>query len=464
MAGDHHRVRDTDLADSRPSNQYQTPYAVLQHGSITTSPNLLNQQESSFDFGELGEAIIFDGLKSKSDEAKKSFYSGTGGPAATLEMFPSWPMRFHTIPRVSSKSGEESTDSGSALNNVACKADDSHLEPESPISIKKGSRHQSLIDHNQQQLLLVEMPSASDTTGSDPLQNQQHRPLEQAYVQQLESSRVRLSQLEQDLQRARSQGLLVSAGGAPGNISPDAAIFDMEYARWIEDEHRHMSELRAGLQANLSDGELRVILDGYLAHHDTIFRLKRIAAKSDVFHLINGMWTTPAERCFLWMGGFRPSELLKVLMPQLDPLTEHQLVGICSLQQSSQQAEEALSQGLEQLHQSLNDTVASGSLGDRPNVNNYMGQMTLALSKIASIEGFVCQADNLRQETLHQLCRILTVRQAGRCLLAMGEYNNRLRALSSLWASRPRLKMKQNSQLRLLKPCKKNSMHGLGGR
>ncbi|KAK9127767.1 hypothetical protein Syun_016564 [Stephania yunnanensis] len=476
MAGDYHRVRETDLADSsRPSNQYQTPsYAVLQHGSITTSPNLINQQESSFDFGELGEAIIFDGLKSKGDEAKKSFYSGAGGPAATLEMFPSWPMKFHTIPRGSSKSGEESTDSGSALNNVACKAD-SHLEPESPISLKKGSRNQSLIDHNKQQLLLVEMPSATDTTGADLLQNQQHRPLEQrkgststsisnkpldaktlrrlaqnreaarksrlrkkAYVQQLESSRVRLSQLEQDLQRARSQGLLVSAGGASGNISPDAAIFDMEYARWIEDEHRHMSELRAGLQANLSDGELRVILDGYLTHYDNIFRIKGIAAKSDVFHLINGMWTTPAERCFLWMGGFRPSELLKVLMPQLDPLTDHQIVGICSLQQSSQQAEEALSQGLEQLHQSLNDTVASGSLGDRANVNDYMGQMALALSKIASLEGFVRQADNLRQETLHQLCRILTVRQAGRCLLAMGEYNNRLRALSSLWASRPR--------------------------
>ncbi|KAK9126392.1 hypothetical protein Scep_015238 [Stephania cephalantha] len=174
MAGDYHRVRETDLADSsRPSNQYQTPsYAVLQHGSITTSPNLINQQESSFDFGELGEAIIFDGLKSK------GFYSGAGGPAATLEMFHSWPMKFHTIPRGSSKSGEESTDSGSALNNVASKAD-SHLEPESPISIKKGSRNQSLIDHNKQQLLLVEMPSATDTTGADLLQNQQHRPLEQ---------------------------------------------------------------------------------------------------------------------------------------------------------------------------------------------------------------------------------------------------------------------------------------------
>ncbi|KAL0417598.1 UNVERIFIED_CONTAM: Transcription factor TGA9, partial [Sesamum radiatum] len=47
-------------------------------------------------------------------------------------------------------------------------------------------------------------------------------------------------------------------------------------------------------------------------------------------------------------------------------------------------------------------------------------------------------ADNLRQQTLHQLRRILTVRQAARCFLVIGEYYGRLRALSSLWASRPR--------------------------
>jgi transcription factor TGA len=32
----------------------------------------------------------------------------------------------------------------------------------------------------------------------------------------------------------------------------------------------------------------------------------------------------------------------------------------------------------------------------------------------------------------------LTVRQVARCFLVIGEYYGRLRALSSLWASRPR--------------------------
>jgi transcription factor TGA len=86
--------------------------------------------------------------------------------------------------------------------------------------------------------------------------------------------------------------------------------------------------------------------------------------------------------------------LLQTLLPQLDPLTEQQLVAICNLQQSSQQAEEALSQGLEQLHQSLADTMAGGSLIDDPNMS-FMGQMALGLGKLSNLEGFVIQVRNI---------------------------------------------------------------------
>lgn len=94
-------------------------------------------------------------------------------------------------------------------------------------------------------------------------------------------------------------------------------MFDMEYARWLEDDHRHTSELRTGLQAHLSDTDLRQIVDGCISHYDDMFRLKAVAAKSDVFHLITGVWTSSAERCFLWMGGFRPSELIKVWISKI---------------------------------------------------------------------------------------------------------------------------------------------------
>jgi transcription factor TGA len=83
--------------------------------------------------------------------------------------------------------------------------------------------------------------------------------------------------------------------------------------------------------------------------------------------------------------------LLQTLLPQLDPPDrEQQLVGICNLKQSSQQAEEALSQGLDQLHQSLADTMADGSLIHDTSMS-FMGQMALALGKLSSLEVFVIQ-------------------------------------------------------------------------
>ena len=91
-----------------------------------------------------------------------------------------------------------------------------------------------------------------------------------------------------------------------------AGMFDVEYARWLDENGRRMAELHGALHAHLPDGDLRAIVDDTLTHHDELFQLKAVAAKSDVFHLITGVWTTPAERCFLWMGGFRPSDLLKV--------------------------------------------------------------------------------------------------------------------------------------------------------
>lgn len=84
----------------------------------------------------------------------------------------------------------------------------------------------------------------------------------------------------------------------------------------------------------------------------------------------------------------------QLLINQLEPLTEQQLTGIGNLQQSSQQAEDALSQGMEQLQHSLAETLCSGSLGSSGssgNVANYMGQMAMAMGKLGTLDGFIRQ-------------------------------------------------------------------------
>ena len=92
----------------------------------------------------------------------------------------------------------------------------------------------------------------------------------------------------------------------------EAAMFDMEYTRWQEEQQRLLTELRMATQEHLAENELRMFVDNCLAHYDHLINLKAMVAKTDVFHLISGAWKSPAERCFLWMGGFRPSEIIKV--------------------------------------------------------------------------------------------------------------------------------------------------------
>ncbi|KAH0864324.1 hypothetical protein HID58_081535 [Brassica napus] len=259
-----------------------------------------------------------------------------------------------------------------------------------------------------------------------------------AHVQQLEESRLKLSQLEQELVRARQQGLCVVTSdatylGPAGTMNTGIAAFEMEHKHWLEEQSKRVSEIRTALQAHISDVELKMLVDVCLNHYANLFRMKAAAAKADVFFLISGMWRTSTERFFQWIGGFRPSELLNVVMPYIEPLTDQQLLEVTNLQQSSQQAEEALSQGLDKLQQGLVENIAVVE-----SLNHGGAQMASAMENLESLEGFVNQADHLRKQSLQQMSKVLTTRQAARGLLALGEYFHRLRALSSLWAARPR--------------------------
>ncbi|XP_039009582.1 transcription factor TGA4-like isoform X2 [Hibiscus syriacus] len=274
-----------------------------------------------------------------------------------------------------------------------------------------------------------------------------------AYVQQLENSRLKLIQLEQELERARQQCLY--AGGAievghlgiSGALNSGITAFEMEYERWMEEQNKQICDLRSALNAQISDIELHILVESGMSHYLELFRMKSSVAKADVFYVMSGTWKTSAERFFSWIGGFRPSELLKhnqryfnlcysnsdVLVPQIDPLTDHQILEVCNLKQSCQQAEDALSQGMEKLRETVSATLASGQMGQ----GTYLPQVAMAMEKLEALVNFVNQADHLRKETLQQMSYILTTRQAARGLLALGEYIQRLQALSTVWANRP---------------------------
>ncbi|XP_019460311.1 PREDICTED: transcription factor TGA7-like isoform X2 [Lupinus angustifolius] len=260
-----------------------------------------------------------------------------------------------------------------------------------------------------------------------------------AYVQQLETSRLKLMQLELEIEKEKKQGmykgsaLYASYMGSYGAINSGMSTFEIQYGHWVEEQLRQNEELRNALQTHASDVQLHLLVEHNLNHYSNLFRMKADAAKTDIFYLISGVWKSPVERLFLWIGGSRPSQLLNIIVPQLEPLTDQQIGSINNLRLSSQQAEEVLSLGLDKLQQSLVHNIAADPLV----VGNYEYEMVAAMDKIEALEGFVSQADNLRQKTLLHLSSILTTGQAAQGLLAMADYFHRLRTLSALRTAPP---------------------------
>ncbi|XP_020212658.1 bZIP transcription factor TGA10 isoform X1 [Cajanus cajan] len=446
----HHQIHDHHIS-----------FGMMQSSSSSSSiPGnyvLRSKDSGAYDLGELDQAffLYLDGQADPSSVQDQRQNSSSGMRPPTLNIFPSKPM--HVEPSSSkSKANVELVSpqtSGSKRPSeqsmeMANPRNETASAPQPPKAVKREGNRKGPTSSSEQEGPKTPDPKTLRRLAQNREAARKSRLRKKAYVQQLESSRIRLNQLEQELQRARSQGMFLGGGALMGGeqglpvamntTSSEAAMFDVEYARWLEEHHRIVCELRAAVQEHLPENELRMFVDNCLAHHDQVMNLKSLVAKTDVFHLVSGMWKTPAERCFMWIGGFRPSELIKIILNQIEPLTEQQILGICGLQQSTQESEEALSQGLDALNQSLSDTITSDSLSYPPNMANYMGQMAVAMNKLSTLEGFVRQADNLRQQTIHRLHQILTTRQAARCFLAIAEYFHRLRALSSLWLARPR--------------------------
>ncbi|KAL5195606.1 Transcription factor TGA4 [Glycine soja] len=193
--------------------------------------------------------------------------------------------------------------------------------------------------------------------------------------------------------------------------------FVMNYGRWSEKRKRLISEIRSALNVHndqVLDDKLLFLIDTVMKHYFELFEMKTSAANLDVFSVVSAIWCTTAERNLLWIGGFRPSQLLQVILPQVQhSCSQQQLSDIFSFVQSCQQAEDALAQGMEKLQQNLDKATAAGD-------------KALKLTCVSQQMSFLKQANHVRQQFLYQLSRLLTICQYAEFLLAFGEclYNS----------------------------------------
>ncbi|KAJ0580563.1 hypothetical protein HanHA300_Chr04g0130651 [Helianthus annuus] len=110
---------------------------------------------------------------------------------------------------------------------------------------------------------------------------------DKAYVQQLETCRLKLVQLEQELERSRQQGvcgglLNTSKGISSCNINSGIVAFEIMYDLWVFEQRKRDNELKIMLQNQVSEPDLHVSVDSSLNHYYELFQMKAYAMKDDV--------------------------------------------------------------------------------------------------------------------------------------------------------------------------------------
>ncbi|KAL6603826.1 hypothetical protein ACP70R_044187 [Stipagrostis hirtigluma subsp. patula] len=413
------------------------------HGSI------IRRDPDGYDMpSDLDQALLlyFDGQQAKPSTQEQQ--------PQTLNIFPSQPMHVEPSPKGSMASSAAQQVAGpSKKPSPPSKAADG-----SPLAVGKNSKQATLKREGGGKRGGAASSDQEGPGTPDPktlrrlAQNREaarkSRLRKKAYIQQLESGRIRLAHLEQEIQMARTQGAMWGTG----TLSPDAALFNLEYERWLGEHSKVVARLRAAAEEHhRPDGELRAYVDEAAAHYGALMGHKARLAGADPLHLLSGLWKGAAERCFLWIGGFRPSDLIKMVLRHAEPLAEQQAAGAFDVQQSARRAEEALDGELEALLRSLSEVVSADAaappqqqapaaamyqqLYHQHHPAGYMGhmQMAVAMDKLASLGTLLRQADDLRLQALHALRQMLTARQAARCFVAVDDYFCRLRTLSTLW-------------------------------
>lgn len=91
----------------------------------------------------------------------------------------------------------------------------------------------------------------------------------------------------------------------------------MNYGRWSEKHKRLIYEMRSALNFHndqVLDDKLVFLIETVMKHYFELLEMNSSAENLDVFNVASAIWCTTAERNLWWIGGFRPSQLLQVML------------------------------------------------------------------------------------------------------------------------------------------------------
>lgn len=220
--------------------------------------------------------------------------------------------------------------------------------------------------------------------------------------------------------------------------------FEQFYVQWIEEMNSLFNSLRAALQQSKTEDEVGSLVQACYSHYSHYMEQKMKICQEDASYVVAGMWRTPLEAGFMWIGGWRPttavvlayslmglqieSELQKLIegieLPTMAALSAKQISLLDSLQQRIRVSEDELSNRLAVLQMLLADqqmAKATSAIPPPSESNNFSDVREAMQPKLAALRDLLVEAEKLRGQTIGEMVNILRSIQAGQYALAAYE-------------------------------------------
>ncbi|XP_071688315.1 TGACG-sequence-specific DNA-binding protein TGA-2.1-like [Rutidosis leptorrhynchoides] len=197
--------------------------------------------------------------------------------------------------------------------------------------------------------------------------------------------------------------------------------FNKQFNDWFTEPRQRIMQLRRRLIGEFIEADIFSIVDNTLSHFYTIFNIKKNASKNHVFTIIYGSWMTPAQRCTMWIGGIRPTDMLKLIKNHIE------LFGTIEM--------ESLSTNISKQQNELTSKQDFVNKGDEAAMTNYLSSMSSLVEKLTIMHDFMSEADVLRHKTLSSIHKILKTRQRVLALFTIHDHIKRLTTLSDMFES-----------------------------
>lgn len=197
-------------------------------------------------------------------------------------------------------------------------------------------------------------------------------------------------------------------------------------------QKHYLDELLSAQQHchDMQDEDIKELCSRMLAHYQEIFEAKSRIAQRDVFLAFSPTWLTSLEQTFLWIAGFKPGMVFRIVTNSVLDMSEDQTHRMNRLMEETKLEERAHNDELAKVHESVaGPTMLEAARRSGRLVAGEASEEETAMATLrAALESVVANADSLRMRTTVKVVEILRPAQKVRFFAGAAQLQLKIRS------------------------------------